>query len=66
MINGRSMFKVTSIFSIAAVVGMAAFPISAEEMMVTASGTFVGKSNHVTSGSVEVVEGFVTLTQMTK
>ncbi len=56
MINRRTMFKRAGLFSVAAMAGMSVLPVSAQEMMTTASGTFEGRSNHVTSGSVKVIE----------
>ena len=56
MINRRTMFKKFTALSVAAVVGMSALPVSSQEMMITAAGTFEGRSNHETTGSVKVIE----------
>jgi len=53
MINRRNILVSTAL---AAIVGLAAMPALAEEMMIAASGTFEGRSNHVTSGSVKIIE----------
>lgn len=42
--------------ALALVAAVAGGPALAQEMMTTASGTFEGRSNHVTTGSVKIVE----------
>lgn len=56
MMNRRTIFGKFAALSAVAIAGMSALPASAQEMVVTASGTFEGRSNHATSGSVKVVE----------
>ncbi|MFT4962018.1 MAG: hypothetical protein ACI92Z_003114 [Paracoccaceae bacterium] len=55
MINRRNILKSVGAASLAAVVGLTAMPAVAQEMMVAASGVFEGRSKHVTSGSVKII-----------
>ncbi len=56
MMNRRNILKSTGALGLAAMLSLTVMPAFAEEMKTTASGTFEGRSNHVTSGSVKVIE----------
>ena len=56
MMNRRTMFKTAGVLGLATIAGISALPLSAQEMMTTASGAFEGRSNHETTGSVKVIK----------
>ncbi len=56
MMTRRSLFKSTGAAGLMAVAGVAATQVSAQSMTVASSGMFEGRSNHITSGSVKIVE----------
>lgn len=55
MINRRAFLGSSATLGVALVAGAAALPAYAGSMK-TASGTFEGRSNHVTAGSVTIIE----------
>ena len=55
MINRRNFLGTAGTLGAAALVGTVAAPVTAEEMMVSASGMFEGRSKHVTTGTVKIV-----------
>jgi len=56
MIKRREFLRNAATLGTIAAAGMIAAPVMAETMMTKNSGTFEGRSNHVTSGSVKVIE----------
>jgi hypothetical protein len=56
MINRRNFAGAAAMLGIASMTGLAASPVLAENMMTVASGMFEGRSNHVTSGAVKIIE----------
>ena len=56
MINRRKFLGSAGALGAAAIAGAVAAPAMAESMMTKSSGMFEGRSNHVTSGSVKVIE----------
>lgn len=55
MINRRNFITTAGAVGAATLLGSTASTAIAEDMMVKTSGTFEGRSNHVTSGSVKIV-----------
>ena len=56
MIKRRTFFIQTGTLGVAAAAGVLAAPASAQSMMAKSSGIFEGRSNHVTTGSVKIIE----------
>ncbi|MDF1668093.1 MAG: DM13 domain-containing protein [Roseovarius sp.] len=56
MINRRNFLTTAGAVGTAALLVSTASTAIAQEMMTTATGMFEGRSNHVTSGSVKVIE----------
>ena len=56
MINRRNFLGTAGTLGVAALAGTVAAPALAQSMMAKGAGTFEGRSNHVTSGSVKIIE----------
>lgn len=56
MINRRNFIRSGATLGVAMVAGSVAAPALAQEMMTKGTGMFEGRSNHVTSGSVKIIE----------
>ena len=56
MINRRNFLSSAATAGVAAVAGAVAVPAAAGSMAVRAQGTFEGRSNHITTGGVKIVE----------